>query len=277
MMHHRQDDRIVLPGLAPHHIVTESVVYRPRLGEDVTLHCQVPGSVGWHHVSWLHQDWTVFAAGQPQPLPVMDTTGQSYRFDRVNNTLIFVVLNATMRSGGVVECVIDPAVDQIYTTRRRVLRRFLLLPLITHRGDVFAASDTPYLTATEGERFVVQCSIRLPIPIGILENLRNHVMWVHHGRVVQGPWEKPYGSAREIPDPDDNEMMPSTGNPPRVKSGHSEFINSPGQLVHAELYFTAVTLANEGFIQCLFRPHQDIHEWIVQSMTLLVFPKNSTQ
>ncbi|XP_055342427.1 uncharacterized protein LOC129590982 [Paramacrobiotus metropolitanus] len=260
MLINRQDDRVILPGMVPSNIVTDSVVYRPRLGEDAAFNCSVPAGVDWRHVSWLHQDRTVFRDGQP--VPVENTTRQKYNFTHVNLTLIFVVPNVTMRSGGSVQCIIEPS-GHVYMPHRRVLQRYQLLPLITHRSDVFAALDAPYVTATEGETVTVQCSIRLPLPEGIAMNLDNHMMWVHRGRIVSGPWEEPYG----LP-------MPTGEN---FESGFTEFTNNPGQLVHAQLHFRNVTQADGGYVQCLLRPHQGIHEWIVKTTTLLIFPRNSPQ
>ncbi|XP_055339390.1 uncharacterized protein LOC129588977 [Paramacrobiotus metropolitanus] len=179
--------------------------------------------------------------------------------------MILVIRNVTMRSGGFVQCVIDPSTTRPiwYSTHRHILQLFLVLPRVTHRSEVFAAPGARYVIATEGETVTLQCGIRLPISERVHRSLENHVMWIHNGRIVQGLWEGPYG-------------LPwfTSG---RIESDHSEFTNSPGQLGYARLHFRAVQLSDGGYIQCLFRPHQDIHEWIVQSMTLLVFPKNTTQ
>ncbi|XP_055355265.1 uncharacterized protein LOC129600727 [Paramacrobiotus metropolitanus] len=262
MLHHRQDDRIVLHGLAPSDIVTDSVVLRPRLGEDAAFNCSVPADADWRDVSWRHQDWTVFEAGAPFPLPEEDTTGQKYAFRRVNHTLFLVVRNVTLGSSGSVLCVLYP-----FSSRQRILQRFLLLPDITRRTDVFAAPDAPHVTATEGEAVTLQCSIRLPVPEKILWYLPEHLMWVHHGRIVQGPAEAPYG----LPQP--------TGEGPRAVEPYYIIPanNSPGILLPSRLLLRAVALTDAGCVQCLFRPHQHIHEWIVSTTTLRVLPKNTTQ
>ncbi|XP_055329193.1 uncharacterized protein LOC129581918 [Paramacrobiotus metropolitanus] len=261
MLHHRQDDRIVLKGLPPSDSVTDSVVSRPRLGEDAAFNCSVPADADWLDVSWRHQDWTVFEAGEPFPLPEEDTTGQTYAFRRVNRTLFLVVRNVTLRSSGSVLCVLYP-----FSGRQRILQRFQLLPDITRRTDVFAGPDAPYLTVTEGEAVTLQCSIRLPVPEKILWYLLDHLMWVHHGRIVQGPAEAPYG----LPQP--------TGEGPRAVEPYYIIPanNSPGILLHSRLLLRAVALTDAGCVQCLFRPHQHIHEWIVSTTTLRVSPKNTT-
>ncbi|XP_055339231.1 uncharacterized protein LOC129588859 isoform X2 [Paramacrobiotus metropolitanus] len=266
LLNNRQDDRIILTGLVPSDIPPDSVVSRPRLGEDATFICNVPASVDWRHVAWLHQDWPVYEAEEPQALRDGDTTGQTYNFSRVDTTLILVVRNVTMRSGGNVRCVIEPQGPE-YNTERRVLQRFLLLPLITHRSEVFAAPDPLAVTATEGEAVAVPFSIRLPVPEDVFFGLRNHLLWVHNGRVVEGPWEAAYRS-----------LVPRTKGPRDVEPYYlGGSVNSPGQLEHVRLYFRAVRLADEGYVQCWFRPHQYLHEWVVQTTTLLVSPKNSTQ
>ncbi|XP_055339236.1 uncharacterized protein LOC129588861 isoform X2 [Paramacrobiotus metropolitanus] len=267
MLHNRQDDRIILPRLAPSDIVAGSAVFRPRLGEDAAFHCRVPTGVDWRDVMWLHQDRVVFEAGEPlrdtdQTWSDTDTAGQAYTFGRVNDTLIFVVRNVTLRSGGLVKCVDGHAGP--YTPHRRILQRFQLLPLITHRRDVFTAPDADYVSAVEGQRATVSCDIRLPLPHGVLTNLENHLMWVHHGRIVSGPWEAPYGLPR-----------PAKGPPRDLYSGVESGTNHSGQLavVQARLNFASVTQADGGFVQCLFRPHQGVHEWVMQTTTLLVYPK----
>ncbi|XP_055353382.1 uncharacterized protein LOC129599147 isoform X2 [Paramacrobiotus metropolitanus] len=261
-MPHRQDDRVVFPGLAVNKFLTECVMDRPRLGENTTFHCRVPADVDWRHVSWVHQNWVVFEDGRPQPLPAQDITGQTYNFTHVNDTLTVVVRNVTMRSGGLLQCVIDPP----YTRERRILQRFLILPLITQRRDVFAAADESNVTAIEGEEVTVQWHIRLPVPEGLLLNLPSQLMWVHQGRIVQGPWEAPYG----LP-------MPAGEGPRDVEADYQLAVNSPGQLLQVEFHFRAVTLADGGSVQCWFRPHLGVHEWIVQTKTLLVLPRNGTQ
>ncbi|XP_055344501.1 uncharacterized protein LOC129592479 isoform X2 [Paramacrobiotus metropolitanus] len=143
----------------------------------------------------------------------------------------------------------------------------MLLPLITRRGDVLAPLDTYYLTVSEGDYVAVPCHIRLPLPEGIILNLRNHVMWVHNGWIVRCPAQVPYGA-----------LMPSTIRSSRdVRADYEWATNRPGQLVYARLRLRAVTRDDEGYVQCLFRPHQGIHEWIVQTTVLQVLPKNSTQ
>ncbi|XP_055353910.1 uncharacterized protein LOC129599615 [Paramacrobiotus metropolitanus] len=261
-MPHQQDDRAVFPGLAVNKFLTECVMYRPCLGQDAAFHCRVPADVDWRQVSWVHQHWAVFKGGKPQPLPERDTTGQTYSFTRVNDTLTIFVRNVTMRSGGLLQCVIDPP----YIRQRRILQRFLILPLITQRRDVFAVADESNVTAIEGEEVTVQWHIRLPVPEGLLLNLPNQLMWVHQGRIVRGPWEAPY----RLP-------MPPGEGPRDVEANYNLCINSPGQLLQVELHFRAVALADEGSVQCWFRPHLGVHEWIVQTRTLMVIPKNSTQ
>ncbi|XP_055341032.1 uncharacterized protein LOC129590074 isoform X2 [Paramacrobiotus metropolitanus] len=271
MLDNRQDDRIILTGLAPSQDVTDSVVYRPRLGEHAEFNCSVPVGSNLRDVSWLHQGRTVFEAGRPIPAPMGDTTGQSYNFSHVNYTLIFVVLNVSMRSGGSVHCVDAPR-GPAYTPRSRVLQRFMLLPLITRSTEVFAAPDVPYriLTAIEGERVTVPCSIRLPLPDSIFTDIFNHLIWRHKDRIVHGPWEAPYGPL--IP------AMARTYYAPRdAEFNRPCSTNSPGQLSRVTPYFQPVTLADGGLLECLFRPHRGIHEWIVQTTELLVYPKNATQ
>ncbi|XP_055357138.1 uncharacterized protein LOC129602190 [Paramacrobiotus metropolitanus] len=261
LLYNRQDDRITLTQL-PTPEVAGRIVSRPRLGENVTFRCEVPADTDPRSVSWLHQDRTIFEAGQP--LPVTDGTGQAYDFSRVNRTLILVVSNVTMRSGGSLECIAAPP-GSAYTPQRHVLQRFMLLPLITRRDEVFTPSDG-YVTATEGDMVAVPFTIRLPLPEAIYINLREHFIWRLNGRVVQGPTEEPYGS-----------LMPTSGlavYPPRdPNSNQTAPPNSPGQLFTLPFNFWAVTLADEGTVECFFRPHRHIHEWIFQSTPLLVFSK----
>ncbi|XP_055337046.1 uncharacterized protein LOC129587360 [Paramacrobiotus metropolitanus] len=266
LLNNRLDDRITLTRLAPAPSVADSVVYRPRLGDNVTFSCSVPAGVDPHHVSWLHQDQLVFQAGQPVPLPEDDTTGQTYAFARDNHTLFFTVLNVTLRSGGSVHCVAVPSAP-VYTPHRRVLQRYMLLPLVTRRSDVFA-NEPPYLTATEGECLIVSCSIRLPLPDGIFRNMANHFMWRYHGRITKGPAEAPYGA-----------LMPpgDLGKVSRPPNPDFNSTNSPGQLMRYGYRLREITAADAGQVQCWFRPHREIHEWVFQTTTLVVFAKNSTQ
>ncbi|XP_055351436.1 uncharacterized protein LOC129597783 [Paramacrobiotus metropolitanus] len=120
MLNNRQDDRVILAQLAMSDGVTDSVVYRPRLGEDATFMCDVPAGSDWRDVSWVHQDRTIFEAGRALPLPVEDVSGQAYNFSRVNDTLFLVVVNVSMRSGGSIQCISIPS-GPAYTSHRRVL------------------------------------------------------------------------------------------------------------------------------------------------------------
>ncbi|XP_055346420.1 uncharacterized protein LOC129593931 [Paramacrobiotus metropolitanus] len=268
MLNNRQDDRIILTRLPTTHDVTDSVVYRPRLGEDAAFSCSVPAGIDWRSVSWLHQDRTAPSSRRanrwrcpwktPRDRPTTSATSitpSSFRFS----------MSACAPAG---PCSASPLVPR-YTPYTRVLQRFVLLPLITRHSDVFAPA-TPYVTATEGERVTVLCSIRLPLPESIYMGLHNHLMWRHNGHIVQGPPEAPYGP-----------LMPTWGlaqwRPRDAKTEGTDPPNSPGQLLGFAGHIKAVTLADQGHIQCLFRPHQGIHEWVVQTTTLLVFAKNITQ
>ncbi|XP_055356921.1 uncharacterized protein LOC129598294 isoform X2 [Paramacrobiotus metropolitanus] len=265
MLHSRQDDRIVLTKLVPSDYVTDSVIYRPRLGEDATFNCIVPADVDWREVAWLHEGWPVFEGGEPQPLPARVSTGQTYNFTRLNDTLILIVRNVTMGSGGSVQCVIDPVNDLAFLAHRRALARYVLLPLITRRSEVFAAPAETNVTATEGEAVTVQWSIRLPLPQSVLQNLPNHLMWLHQGRILRGPWEAPYG----LP-------LPAGAGPRAVEAYYIRSISDPGRLMHVRLLFRSVKMTDGGSVQCWFRPHEGVHEWIVDTKTLLVIPSNST-
>ncbi|XP_055333712.1 uncharacterized protein LOC129585153 isoform X2 [Paramacrobiotus metropolitanus] len=262
MLNNRQDDRVILTQLAPSDAVTNSMVYRPRLGEDATFRCDVPAGSDWRAVAWLHQDRTVYEAGRP--LPVEDVSGQAYNFTRSDDILVLIVLNVTMRSGGSVQCITAPASS--YTAQRRVLQRYMLLPLITRHSDVFALHDGPYMTATEGDHVVIPCRIRLPLPEAILMNLHNHLMWRHNGRLVYGPAEAPYGR-----------LLPTKGlaqaDRPRG-AVRMQPPNSPGMLQRRTLTFESVALTDGGYVQCFFRPHRDLHEWIFQTTELFIFEKN---
>ncbi|XP_055352223.1 uncharacterized protein LOC129598376 [Paramacrobiotus metropolitanus] len=260
----RQDDRVTLPQLAVSDFVTDSAVQRPRLGEDATFQCEVPVGTDpdGRAVSWLHQDRTVFQAGRALPVE----GSHRYNLTRVGSTLFFTVLNVSLASSGAVLCVAAPS-GPAYAPRPRVLQRYTLLPLVTRRDDVFAAPDAPAVTATEGGPVTVPCSIRLPFPEGIFLNRRQHVLWRHNGRVVYGPSEAPYGA-----------LISATGLPQAsvmaVHPNDTQPTNRPGQLTDDQYTMHAVTLADAGHVECWFRPHQGLHEWIVQSTKLTVFAKN---
>ncbi|XP_055357076.1 uncharacterized protein LOC129602129 [Paramacrobiotus metropolitanus] len=267
LLQQRDDDRVVLSQMAPSKFLASSVVYRPRLGEDAVFNCSVPADVDWHDVSWLHEHWTVFRDGHTQPLRERDTTGQTYNFTRVNDTLILVVRNVTLRSGGLVYCVIPPYAPTARRPEREYLQRFLLLPLVTRRSEVFAATNETSVTVSEGAEVTLQCSMYLPLPEGILGNFWNHLMWVHQGRIIHAPWEKPYGFPPSL-------LQGPGAVEPNYYIGR---FNSPGRMARAFVLFRAVTLADAGDYQCWFRPHHYLHEWIAQNITLLVVPKNNTQ
>ncbi|XP_055339199.1 uncharacterized protein LOC129588830 [Paramacrobiotus metropolitanus] len=215
MLNSRQEDRIILPQLAPSQDVMDSLVYRPRLGEDAIFRCIVPADIDWREVVWLHQDRPVFQAGRP--LLLEDTTGQAYNFSRENRTLILQIYNVTMGSGGSVQCVVAPPARA--DSPRRVLQRYMLLPLITHHRDVFfyEEHDTSFVNAAVGDRVTLGCTIRLPLPPGIYNNLHNHLIWRQNGRIIIGPQDAPYGS-----------LMPSTR--PIHSTLHTPPPNRPGQL-----------------------------------------------
>ncbi|XP_055354329.1 uncharacterized protein LOC129599978 [Paramacrobiotus metropolitanus] len=267
----RQDDRITLTQLAPSDTVTDSLVYRPRLGENVSFPCEVPAGSDVRNMAWLHQDRTVFEAGRPLAVPADDLTGRLYRFLQLNNTLLFQVLNVSLASSGSVQCVALPSAPAAYAPRPRVLQRYMLLPLITRRSDIFAPTDPTHLTAIEGDPLDVPCDVRLPLPEGLLLNARNHVIWRHNGRVVLGPSEAPYGA-----------IMPTSGLMPDLEdtassmanSTDTPFINRPGRLIPGRSRFEAIAVTDAGHIQCMFRPHQGLHEWIVHTTTLRVLAKN---
>ncbi|XP_055355649.1 uncharacterized protein LOC129600984 [Paramacrobiotus metropolitanus] len=258
MVNSRQDDRIVLPQLTASHDALDSVVVRPRLGEDATFQCEVLPGMDWRDVVWLHENRIVFKSGRLLPLPVEDISGQAYNYSRINHTLSLHILNVTMRSGGSVQCITAaPGSDW------RVLQRFMLLPLITDHRDVFfyEEHDTPYLNVTEGKHVAVPCTVRLPLPERIHRNLHNHMIWRLNGRIIVGPEEAPYGPLLSTP-----KLAATTRRAPPP--------NRPGLLASFVFNFRAIRLNDTGEVQCLFRPHQDIHEWIIHTRALWVFPEN---
>ncbi|XP_055352119.1 uncharacterized protein LOC129598306 [Paramacrobiotus metropolitanus] len=261
LKHHLQDDRIILTRLAVSEAVRDSVVSRPRLGENVTFRCVVPAGSDGRDVLWLHQDRTVYEADQAVPLPADDVSGQEYQFTRSHDTLFLTVLKVTLRSGGSVQCAAAPS-GPAYTPDRRVLQRYMLLPLVTRRTDVFAPPNATHLTAAPGQSVTLTLDLRLPLPDAILHNILNHVLWRHKGRLLHGPTEPPYGP-----------LLPGEGlahASPRGERHRQPPDNRPGMLHPITFTFASVTPEHAGYVECFLRPHPAVHEWILQTTELFI-------
>ncbi|XP_055329325.1 uncharacterized protein LOC129581997 [Paramacrobiotus metropolitanus] len=263
---------INLPELSPKpDMQMYSRVTRPRLGQHAHFSCRVPANNKTNPVYWLHQGKIVFKAmptwGRQSQTSQDDTGTQKYSMSwgHQSGTLRLTIERVSLRSGGAVLCVRAPS-DPAYIGQARVLQRFLLLPLITRASQVFAAtaSDPSRVTVTEGDSLTVACSVRLPLPNMIFHNIDNHIMWRHQGHIIKAPTVEPYGA------------LGSYHGVPSNRFNHSLTSNSPGQLFRFTYYKPAVTRSDAGPIQFLFRPHQEVDEWVFKSITLSVLPKSNT-
>ncbi|XP_055337049.1 uncharacterized protein LOC129587362 [Paramacrobiotus metropolitanus] len=256
MLTSRQDERLTLP-LAPDERLQQGELRRPQLGEDATFSCEAPPGGDWRSLTWLHRGRTVFEAGHAQP----EDPAQRYNVSRVGDRrLQLVVLNVTAYSGGPLLCVDATPTTRSYTGPPRVLRRFTLLPQITRASEVFEPQlETPHVTSV-GVPIIIPCRVRLPLPEAILRNQENHYFWRYKGRIFRPPTELPYGAL-----PPSKEVLTGTYNRKMTLSP-----NLPGQFLDYALQLT-VREANAGAeLQCFFRPHEGVHEWIFQTTTITV-------
>ncbi|XP_055344498.1 uncharacterized protein LOC129592476 [Paramacrobiotus metropolitanus] len=255
--YHRQDDRVTLrfPG---ENVSAEramaGIVRRPELGENASFTCRVPTGSDWRSVTWLHQDRTVFAKGHPSPV----ADGQQYVFRRDNDTMTFVILNVSLQSSGAVVC-LDAAMHD--PNRDPILQRYSLWPSVLLAADVFDPPMAPQ-TVQEGEHVRFFCSLRLPVAQRVLDHLlRQHVIWRHNGRVLWAPAEERYAS-----------RLPAgwTG-PDTSKAG--EVANRSGGTARGVFHFHEPVQADSGTVECWFRPHGGLDEWVVQSAQFRVHRK----
>ncbi|XP_055330551.1 uncharacterized protein LOC129582945 [Paramacrobiotus metropolitanus] len=255
----RQDERVTLP-LAPNAGILEGLLSRPRLGEDASFSCEGPPGSDWRSLTWLHRGRTVFEGGHAPP----EDPAQRYNVSRVGDRRVqLVVLNVTAYSGGPLLCVDATPTASSYTGPPRVLRRFTLLPLITRASEVFAPLPEGGARVTRvGGSVTIPCRVRLPLPDGVLRNLDNHVFWRWMGRLYRPPTELPYGAL-----PPSLEPPIFTENCRRKPAVPS---NLPGQFIDYAQRMGNIPATAATELQCFFRPHEGVHEWVFQTATITV-------
>ncbi|XP_055337047.1 uncharacterized protein LOC129587361 [Paramacrobiotus metropolitanus] len=251
----RQDERITLP-LAANAGILEGLLSRPRLGEDATFSCEAPPGGDWRSLTWLHRGRTVFEAGHAPP----EDPAQRYNVSRVGDRrLQLVVLNVTAYSGGPLLCVDATPTASSYTGQPLVLRRFT----ITRASEVFAPLPEGGTRVTRvGGSVTIPCRVRLPLPDGVLRNLDNHVVWRWMGRLYRPPTQLPYGAL-----PPSQEPPIFTVNCHRKPAVPS---NLPGQFIDNALKVGNLPASAGAELQCFFRPHEGVHEWVFQTATITV-------
>ncbi|XP_055340907.1 uncharacterized protein LOC129589989 [Paramacrobiotus metropolitanus] len=116
---YRQDDRVTLtfPSSPP---VTDGVLRRPRLGEDVRLECYIPPGRDWRNITWLHQDRTIFEAGR---IAAGIPNGQQYRLALSSPTQTLTIVNVTLQASGTVRCM-----DTASSTQPTIITQYTLRP-----------------------------------------------------------------------------------------------------------------------------------------------------
>ncbi|XP_055350710.1 uncharacterized protein LOC129597254 [Paramacrobiotus metropolitanus] len=231
----------------------QEVMQRPHLGDNVTFACELPPGTHWHTVSWLHQDRVVFERGQP--VPVED--GQEYSFSRMDDVMLFRISSVSFLASGAVTCVktVEPNIP---------IKRYYLLPLVTRASQVFY-TPMPDQLVTEGDTLTVACALRLPLsPEAVKNNFPlNHVMWRHNSRLLSTPVEAPYSHLT-------HRLQLSA----EMRSGFeaAKFLNrgfrSP--LIVTTSIPNISAASGKGAVECWFRPHAGLHEWIVQKAKILV-------
>ncbi|XP_055355014.1 uncharacterized protein LOC129600494 [Paramacrobiotus metropolitanus] len=248
----KEDDKVTLQFPVPRATTTPAAagrLMRPRLGQNVSFSCQGPLGVPSVAISWTHQGRTVFEQGQPVPM-----SNRRYDFLQFDDSIVVLrILNVSLPSTGEVVCHLQEA------TRRTVLHRYTLIPLVTRAAEVFAAPLAPQYRVTVGDSYNISCAVRLPLAPDV-QNVRHHHMWRHKGHLINVPREEPYTS-----------HLPS-GWVGTVASG-SELIPLQDEGLEFELISSSARLIASGPVECWFRPHRHLHEWIVQSTVLVVKEK----
>ncbi|XP_055355032.1 uncharacterized protein LOC129600501 [Paramacrobiotus metropolitanus] len=257
----REDDRISLKF--PEHdkratsksSATEEHIYRPRTGANLILTCEA--SIGGaKDISWTHQGIPIFHKGQR--LVDDGTNNQFYNATHWGRVAILGILNVSLQSGGEVVCVEESA--DLGFKRVVPLKRFTVHVKVTRANEIFSR-NMKEVSVNEGEFFNVTCHVRLPLPQSTVKNIRNSVMWRLNGETRWAPSEEPYGTyyARKRP-----YIAPLTEQLYRSNSTdvQTEFV--------AVMLFNFLTATESGTIECWFRPDGVSHEWIMQSIRLIV-------
>ncbi|XP_055327852.1 uncharacterized protein LOC129581035 [Paramacrobiotus metropolitanus] len=280
LSYYREDDLISLVELSTMRDTPDCEVRRPRLGDNVEFTCQTPKKDYVNSVTLTYQGKHIYNTREAVPAPdEPNASGHNYtiRWRPKDDTLTFTIYHIDLRSSGVIKCITLPV------QRPPLEQCFRLLPMITHAYEVFASKPTP-LTVTEGLPVVyVFCSIRLPLPEDIYSNIDNHVMWRHNGRIVKGPTEAPYCAVMP-----NVTTVPTVSTTPTVTTARQfqsrrrlvpqPFYHYPSPNIHGnawrlEYHLRPVRKTDEGWIQCLFRPHREIDEWVMQETQLSVARK----
>ncbi|XP_055345392.1 uncharacterized protein LOC129593205 [Paramacrobiotus metropolitanus] len=291
-MENMEDDMVTLqfPNTAttPSSSSPSGSVLRPHLGNTVSFWCPVP--VGGHssRISWTVQGRTVFERGQPVALPASQPHSH-YEFAQLDDgTAVLRIRNVSLASSGEIVCRLDEA------AKKTELRRFTLIPRVTQASEVFVEDLPPSQETVTGGTFNISCRVRLPLAPEVVENVRHHFMWRHLGRLLNAPAEEPYtthlpaswtrtaNDTRTVVDLWGRPIVNVTRGSPLAHAVARLFrtavsnsginVNAPGAVFAFHLNSTDADQGDIGPVECWFRPHRNLHEWIVQSTYLNVEP-----
>ncbi|XP_055345302.1 uncharacterized protein LOC129593137 [Paramacrobiotus metropolitanus] len=285
-----EDDMVTLqfPPSATTPSSSPGSVLRPHLGNTVSFWCPVPVGGHFSGISWTVQGQTVFERGQPVALPASQPHSH-YEFAQLDDgTAVLRIRNVSLASSGEVVCRLDEA------ARKTELRRFTLIPRVTEASEVFVEGLPPKQRSVVGGNFNISCRVRLPLAPEVAENVQHHFMWRHLGRLLDAPAEEPYSShlpaswtrtandTRTVVDLLGRPIVNVTRGSPLAHSVADLFRtavsnsgirdNAPGAVFAFHLNSTYADQGDIGPVECWFRPHRHLHEWIVQSTYLSVAP-----
>ncbi|XP_055357760.1 uncharacterized protein LOC129602683 [Paramacrobiotus metropolitanus] len=252
----RQEDRVTLtfpPSNPP-----ESLLRRPRPGEDASFDCQVPAAKDVRSIAWLHQNRPIFEGGRVVP---RKTGGQQYRFSISSPTFTLTIVNVTLQSSGTVVCV-DAVPRPHYSPEPpMVFTQYTLLPLVSRASEVLVPVPMAQQSARAGQNLTIPCNVRLPLSDAVVDNFRNHFMWRHNGQVVYAPTEPPYAA-----------LWPTGLRRPYLTLFDRFESYRPGATASFYMTLESTTADVNGYVECWFRPHAAVHEWIVQRSAVVIGP-----
>ncbi|XP_055333891.1 uncharacterized protein LOC129585290 [Paramacrobiotus metropolitanus] len=247
---YQEDDKVTLkfPQAATAKNDPVPIIRRPRLGQNVSFGCLASTDKNSRDISLTFQGRTLFQHGEA--LPVESLNNQHYNFAQYGDSLIFQIFNVTLQSSGEIVCYEERL------TKKTVIRRYSLVPLVTHAEEIFAQSLVPQ-TITEGDTAVFTVAVRLPLSQRVLEKFHNQCMWRHKGRLLIVPREEPYTSS-----------LSPTWIPSMVQYGEIPSKNTVGSNVSSQFTFRNAKTDATGLVEFWFRPHREMHEWIYRSAQL---------
>ncbi|XP_055345404.1 uncharacterized protein LOC129593214 [Paramacrobiotus metropolitanus] len=251
-LENKEDDLVTLPFPFPPVATTPAPpsgsVLRPHLGEDASFPCPLPVGGNPSGIIWTVQGRTVFEHGQPVDLST------HYEFAQWDDVAVLRIRHVALASSGEIVCRLEEG------NRKSILRRFTLIPRVTRAAEVFATPLASHHEAAVGASLTISCPVRLPLSPEVVEDLDGRYLWRHNGWLVNMTREAQYMTPG----------MPAGWTRRRVTADPGPLKNEEGGSFIFNLEFSVVRLGDRGILECWFRPHKHLQEWIVQSTNLEV-------